>query len=224
KYLKPNDFQPTFTHKFLGLLQQRGFLKRIYTQNVDGLEAKAGLPLSSIIEVHGTLRTSTCTNKDCLNQIEHKDAADLLNSISSLQDLQNEENDQQESKLIIPHCKSCGSLMKPDMIFFGESLPQKCLRMIGEDLSNCDLLFILGTSLKVYPFNTFPSLVSPQCPRVIINREEIPLLNMQNKEEDEIPSLFNDDERNSTDDSDDEQSSKLIKKKVKNKKMKKKDK
>jgi NAD-dependent deacetylase sirtuin 2 len=61
--------------------------------------------------------------------------------------------------------------VKPDITFFGEMLPDKFYSMHKEDFSACDLLIILGTSLKVAPFNNLPSLVDITVPRLLIIRD-----------------------------------------------------
>ena len=191
KFFNTKDLEPTFTHKVIAQLYKKGILRRVYTQNVDGLERKSGLPAEKIVEVHGTFHTATCTNQHC-----HAS----LPGAPVMQKIMNGE---------IPRCPYCPehAIVKPDVVVFEEPIPQRCQQLYAKDLQNCDLLFILGTSLKVYPFNTFPALVPSGTPRLIINLEELPLLAEQNRQEDNIPSLFSgDDESNDSDlDSDDEE-------------------
>ena len=70
----------------------------------------------------------------------------------------------------IPYCE-CGKLIKPDIVFFGEQLPDKFFLKRKTDLAECDLLLVMGTSLKVHPFAGLVDLVSDSCVRLLINRE-----------------------------------------------------
>ncbi|KAF9344006.1 NAD-dependent protein deacetylase sirtuin-2 [Mortierella sp. AD094] len=72
----------------------------------------------------------------------------------------------------IPYCKRCSGLVKPSITFFGENVPLRFSAMADKDFDKCDLLIVLGTSLKVEPFNRLISKVSPRCPRLLINREK----------------------------------------------------
>ena len=74
-----------------------------------------------------------------------------------------------------PHCTINGDTnwIKPDITFFGEALPEKYYKAMTSDvLENCDLLIIIGTSLKVGPSNMIPHWVPKNCPRLLINREK----------------------------------------------------
>mmetsp|Transcript_17495 Transcript_17495/g.24909 ORF Transcript_17495/g.24909 Transcript_17495/m.24909 type:complete len:119 (+) Transcript_17495:42-398(+) len=68
------------------------------------------------------------------------------------------------------------SRVKPDIVFFGEELPERFLSLVDMDVSNCDLLLVLGTSLQVYPVASIPQ--SANCPVVLINRENVAGKNM----------------------------------------------
>lgn len=74
----------------------------------------------------------------------------------------------------IPHCvvPECNGLVKPDIVFFGEALPNTFYDEIGA-VSDCDLCIIMGTSLSVQPFASLPYNVSEEKPRVLINLEEV---------------------------------------------------
>ncbi|PIL22457.1 hypothetical protein GSI_15145 [Ganoderma sinense ZZ0214-1] len=74
----------------------------------------------------------------------------------------------EEAEII--RCGDCGGLVKPDIVFFGESLPPLFQRSVPK-LREADLLFVIGTSLKVHPFAALTGLVPSSCPRVLINLE-----------------------------------------------------
>ena len=150
KTLLPGEHVPTRTHMFLKLLSDKGLLHRTYTQNIDGLERLAGVTENKIVEAHGSFAKSYCVN--CKAQYDN----DAMRSAI----LKNE----------IPHCKKCGGLAKPGIVFFGESLPKRFHKMHRSDMKSCDLLIVAGTSLRVQPFSELPRIVKG-VPRVLINRE-----------------------------------------------------
>mmetsp|Transcript_25144 Transcript_25144/g.38551 ORF Transcript_25144/g.38551 Transcript_25144/m.38551 type:complete len:309 (+) Transcript_25144:112-1038(+) len=142
---------PTLTHSFLKLLSDRGLLLRAYTQNIDGLEHLAGIPEDKIIECHGHFRSATCTTCDRPAAGEAVKETILAGNI--------------------PECKKCGGYVKPDIVFFGESLPDRFHRLLKQDRKQADLLIIMGTSLQVAPVSLIPNMVS--CNRVLFNREKV---------------------------------------------------
>ena len=75
-------------------------------------------------------------------------------------------------------CKNCKgdkrddvAYVKPDIVFFGEGLPERFHDLYHDDLKECDLMIVMGTSLYVYPVAGIPDDVKGQCPRILINRE-----------------------------------------------------
>ncbi|PVD26760.1 hypothetical protein C0Q70_14438 [Pomacea canaliculata] len=154
KELYPGSFKPTPCHYFIKMLNDKGLLLRHYTQNIDTLERVSGLPEDKIVEAHGTFHTSHCM--ECgkvysLSWMKEKIFADE-----------------------IPHCEEadCGGVIKPDIVFFGESLPQRFAECASLDFKKCDLLIILGTSLVVQPFASLAHRVSASTPRLYINLEK----------------------------------------------------
>ena len=151
KELFPGNFKPTPTHYFVKLLEKKGILLRNYTQNIDTLERVAGISGDKLVEAHGSFATSHCI--DC-NKEETTEAVK-----------KHVENG------TIPHCSACGGLVKPDIVFFGESLPSRFFQLLNDDFAKCDLLLVLGTSLQVQPFASLIGKVPNECPRLLINRE-----------------------------------------------------
>ena len=98
--LKTDHVSPTLTHEFLKRLQDRKILRRIYTQNIDCLEHKVGIDESLLVECHGTTRRARCDQ--CRTFISKEKYFDQANP---------------------PRC-SCGSALRPDIVLFGESLPE----------------------------------------------------------------------------------------------------
>jgi NAD-dependent SIR2 family protein deacetylase len=68
------------------------------------------------------------------------------------------------------HCPECGALAKPDIVFFGETLPDRFQELIEDDVNSCDLLIVMGTSLLVAPVAQIPEWVGESVPRLLINR------------------------------------------------------
>eukprot|EP01101_Sappina_pedata_P013041 TRINITY_DN934_c0_g1_i2.p2 TRINITY_DN934_c0_g1~~TRINITY_DN934_c0_g1_i2.p2 ORF type:complete len:171 (+),score=37.15 TRINITY_DN934_c0_g1_i2:710-1222(+) len=70
----------------------------------------------------------------------------------------------------IPTC-TCGGFVKPDIVFFGEGLPRRFFQCMKSDFDGCDLLIVIGTSLKVYPFAHLVGMTNSGVPRLLINME-----------------------------------------------------
>jgi NAD-dependent deacetylase len=125
KYFDCSNIEPNVTHKYLKKLEDEGKLKAIITQNIDGLHSKAGN--KNVFELHGT----TFSNH-CIKCNKKYDSKKVFNSNG------------------IPKC-SCGGIIKPDVVLYGESLPIHELNTSIEKIKEADLLLVLGTSLVVYP-------------------------------------------------------------------------
>jgi len=146
-------YSPTLSHCFVALLESKNLLVRNFTQNIDGLEILAGVSEDKLVECHGHFRTASCTScdepfdgKECKRQIVEEQMA--------------------------PKCPECEyGMIKPDIVFFGESLPVRFRKVLHGDLENADLLIVMGTSLNVAPVSLIPEMVNGRCPRVLINHE-----------------------------------------------------
>ncbi|CAI5741481.1 unnamed protein product [Peronospora destructor] len=149
-------FVPSRSHYFLKLLEEKGKLLRIYSQNIDMLEHAAGISHEHSVLCHGSFATATCL---ACNQMYPNDAIreDVLN--------------QQ-----VPMCKSCRSLdgiIKPDIVFFGESLPRRFHDSIKSDEGEADLVLVMGSSLKVNPVRSIVGRFKKNTPMILINREPV---------------------------------------------------
>ncbi|KAL9649280.1 hypothetical protein ABK040_004300 [Willaertia magna] len=154
-------YKPSKAHYFIKLLEEKGRLLRLYTQNIDGLEAKSGVSKDKLVNCHGMYDTAHCINEDC------KEEYDLAFVKEAMGDDENE--------IKVPLCKKCGSYVKPDIVLFGESLPDRYAQCLTKDLlksSKCKLLIIIGTSLKVYPVAAIPNFAPNGSTRCLINREK----------------------------------------------------
>lgn len=166
KHLYPGNFKPALAHYFLTLLQRKQKLKRVFTQNVDTLERIAGVEADKVVEAHGSFATSTCIV--CKHSV---DDDWIRNKVES----------GQVARCPRPKCpgrktgskgEQRGGLVKPDIVFFGESLPPRFFRCIP-DLKTADLLIVMGTSLQVQPFASLIDAVPATCPRLLINLERV---------------------------------------------------
>ena len=129
------DAQPNPAHCALAELENAGRLDAIITQNIDCLHQKAGS--QNIIEMHGSMQTLTCTQ--CYHQV---DAGLYLVSFAE--------------KGEIPHCPKCAQILKPDVILFGEQLPQIAWFKAQREARQCDLMLVAGSSLEVLPVAGLP--------------------------------------------------------------------
>jgi len=150
KELYPGKFEPTASHYFIKLLEEKSLLLRHFTQNIDTLERVAGIGDDKIVEAHGAFHKGHCIkcrkeySQDWIKEVIFKDE--------------------------VPTCE-CGGFVKPDIVFFGENLPERFFHCMQTDFAKCDLLIILGTSLVVQPFASLLDRVGPECPRLLVNKE-----------------------------------------------------
>jgi len=128
-------------------------LLRNFTQNIDTLERVSGIPGEALVEAHGSF-----SNSHCISCHQEESTAAIKEKIF---------------KDEIPLCPKCGSLVKPDIVFFGESLPARYFELTETDFPKCDLLLVLGTSLQVHPFASLIHKVKDETPRLLINREKV---------------------------------------------------
>ncbi|XP_026133576.1 NAD-dependent protein deacetylase sirtuin-1-like [Carassius auratus] len=160
KEIYPGQFQPSPCHRFISMLDKEGRLLRNYTQNIDTLEQVAGI--QKIIQCHGSFATASCL------VCKHKVDCEAIR-----EDIFNQ---------VVPHCPRCPAdvpyaIMKPDIVFFGENLPEFFHRAMKQDKDEVDLLIVIGSSLKVRPVALIPSSIPHDVPQVLINREPLPHLN-----------------------------------------------
>lgn len=120
--------QPNAGHKAIADLEKYVEIS-VLTQNIDGLHQRAGS--SNVFELHGSIIRIKCT------ECNYK------------------EETTKEFKLVPPYCK-CGNMLRPDVVWFGEPLPQKTWQQAMIQASLCDIMVIVGTSLVVSPANTLP--------------------------------------------------------------------
>ena len=140
--------KPNAAHLALARLEQRGKLKAIVTQNIDGLHQAAGS--KRVFELHGSVHRN-----HCLQCGKFYTAEDIEKSTG------------------VPRC-TCGGLIKPDVVLYEEGLDQKCLMGAIQAIAQADLLIVGGTSLTVYPSAGLLQYYGGNR-LVLINRDATPL-------------------------------------------------
>ncbi|BGP39921.1 Sir2 histone deacetylase Hst2 [Rhodotorula kratochvilovae] len=158
KELYPGNFKPTISHYFFRLLQEKGLLHGCWTQNIDTLERIAGIKDDLIVEAHGSFASATCLNCRKAYTKEEIKPAIMRGEVVRCQEKRCKGKDE--------------ALIKPDIVFFGEGLPDRFFTRLPH-FSQADLLLVLGTSLTVGPFNTLLHRVPSECPRVLLNLESV---------------------------------------------------
>lgn len=137
------NFLPNITHKYLKKLEEKGKLKAIITQNIDGLHTKAGNV--NVYELHGTIYKNYCVN--CKREYDAKYVFD---------------------NKFIPKCE-CGGLIRPNVILYGEMLPEYEFNESIKAICSAAMLIVIGTSLTVEPASSMINLFRGKY-LVIINK------------------------------------------------------
>jgi NAD-dependent deacetylase len=137
--------KPNAAHTALAELEAMKRLDSVITQNVDGLHQRAGS--KHVLEIHGnvgrmicTRCSATCATEKIVDRIEHQD---------------------------VPRCDRCGGPLKPDIILFGEPLPEKAFGQALKKVRSSDLLLAVGTSLEVYPAATLAEIAKKGGAKVV---------------------------------------------------------
>jgi NAD-dependent deacetylase len=129
------DKVPNPAHHALAELERRGMLDAVITQNIDRLHRKAGS--RRVVEVHGTIETSSCVSCSASYPLSQVD--DLFDHLG------------------VARCEQCAGSVKPDVVLFGELLPEAAMEE-AQALAECaELMLCVGSSLEVYPVASLPS-------------------------------------------------------------------
>lgn len=144
-----NNKEPNDGHRAIKKLEDLGLVDGIITQNIDNLHTKAGS--KKVYEVHGETRGIRCMN--CGKEFPFS--------------VMKEKVDREE---IPPRCDFCNGILRPNVVMFGDMMPEDFMRAQAE-LRNTDLLIVIGSSLTVSPVNFLPELVRNL---IIINNTKTP--------------------------------------------------
>jgi NAD-dependent deacetylase len=128
------DARPNAAHHALAALERVGLVEAVVTQNIDRLHERAGS--QNVIEVHGSIRTSSCLA--CGERASFDEVVRMLERAPA------------------PSCPRCESILKPDVVMFGEFLPQEAIERATELAGRAHLLLVVGSSLNVYPVADLP--------------------------------------------------------------------
>jgi NAD-dependent deacetylase len=137
RFARLHDRRPNPAHEALVELERRGLLSAVITQNVDRLHRLAGS--RRVVEVHGSIDRSVCL--DCRVEVGLEGVLELL---------------AQEQGA--PSCDCCGRPLKPDVVLFGELLPEAAVAEAQTLAADADLMLCIGSSLEVYPVAALPEI------------------------------------------------------------------
>lgn len=163
------QWKATLAHWFMRVCYDKGLLKRIYTQNIDGLDFQLGIPTESIVSVHGTMGEVSCEFCGADYPVE-----DFCTAVQkNVKDIYRKDPDAPENSSPVPciKCKLPG--VKPSTVLYGRQLPEKFFKLSRKDLPKADLLIVTGTSLGVSPANSVVYKVGKKCPRLIVNAQQV---------------------------------------------------
>ncbi|MBV7505451.1 NAD-dependent protein deacylase [Bacillus sp. sid0103] len=156
------DAVPNLGHEILAKWEREGKVSSIITQNIDGLHQKAGS--GNVIEFHGTMKSASCLN--CGNSYTTEEMVNRLQTVDEFY-----------------VCDQCNTrykqerFIKPDVVLFGDTgkwFTVEGFDQILNSIRDADCLLVLGSSMKVTPFSTFPQYRRQHIPMIIINLGETP--------------------------------------------------
>ncbi|MDR2069773.1 MAG: NAD-dependent deacetylase [Spirochaetaceae bacterium] len=169
-----HEKEPSVVHTTLGILERRGLLKAVITQNIDLLHQKGGS--RRVIEIHGSPSIHYCPACSDPLAIEDLAASPPGAPFPPGDFMRFEETADLVKAGELPRCARCGGVLKPAITFFGESLPVRALETAEAEARGADLMLVLGTSLTVYPAAALPELTLRAGGNiVIVNNQATPL-------------------------------------------------
>jgi NAD-dependent deacetylase len=131
--------EPNDGHRAIAELERRGLVKSVITQNIDLLHTRAGS--EDVVEVHGSIRTASCLECGRVYPLAAPAKRDAPPTVST--------------SLPVPRCE-CGAVLKPDVVFFGELLPQAEIDRAYELARAAALMLVVGSALEVFPVAELP--------------------------------------------------------------------
>lgn len=141
-YDKLSDAKPNIAHQVLAKMEQRSFLEAVITQNIDYLHQTAGSKI--VYELHGTYKQLVCT--DCSTEYD-----------ISFADL----------NYLPPTCYICKGILKPNIVFFNEPIPQFAEKHSFEEAGKADVFIIIGTNAEVLPASRIPEVAKEHGAKII---------------------------------------------------------
>ena len=156
--------KPNRAHLAIAELEKMNKLSSVITQNIDNLHQKAGNNPKKVHELHGNMQWFVCL--DCN---AHYPVEEMIQK--------------HPSPDRFPECEKCQGILKPDVVFFGEMLPQDALMSAQRESEMCDLFIVIGSSLVVYPAAYMPMYAKRSGAKVVI-------INMGDTGQDDIADVF----------------------------------
>ena len=144
-----SSIKPNRAHLAIAELEEMGRLDCVITQNIDNLHQKAGNSPDIIFELHGNMQWVKCLDCGERYPVEHIKKK-LKNGTE------------------VPECEICHGILKPDVVFFGETLPPEVLDAATAHSMRCDLFLVVGSSLVVHPAAFMPAYAKEAGARLII--------------------------------------------------------
>lgn len=142
-----DDKQPNPAHEAIAELERRGLIRGVITQNIDRLHRRAGS--ENVIEVHGSIEWSVCL--ECGARVG---IADVLAQLHAGRGT--------------PECGACVTPLKPDVVLFGELLPEEAMSEAYALAGEADLMIAVGSSLEVYPVASLPGVTLESGGRLVL--------------------------------------------------------
>jgi len=143
------DAEPNAAHFAIAELYRLGKLDCVITQNIDNLHQKGGVPGDRVFELHGNMHWVVCLS--CHRRFPMPEVLEKLRAGMEVVD-----------------CPDCHGILKPDAVFFGESLPEETLQEAIRRARNCDLFVVIGSTLVVYPAAYIPTYAKESGARLAI--------------------------------------------------------
>jgi NAD-dependent deacetylase len=138
RFASLRDVQPNRAHEVVAELERRGIVRAVVTQNIDRLHRAAGS--RNVIEVHGSIEWCICP--DCGGRVGIDRIMEHLSGHAGA-----------------PECEACIAPLKPNVVLFGELLPEQAMADAYSLAAEADLMLCIGSSLEVYPVASLPGLV-----------------------------------------------------------------
>jgi NAD-dependent deacetylase len=138
RFMSLRDKKPNRAHEIVAELERRGLIEAVITQNIDRLHRAAGT--DDLIEVHGSISHSVCLQ--CSARFELENVVDQIEAHPEG----------------APECTRCFQPLKPDVVLFGEFLPEDALRRAHDLAAEADLMLAIGSSLEVHPVAALPGV------------------------------------------------------------------
>jgi NAD-dependent deacetylase len=141
--------QPNPGHHAIAEFHRLGRLECVITQNIDNLHQRSGVPAEKVIELHGTMKWVNCL--ECGQRYPREQIQARLDAGTK-----------------VPRCDSCGGIMKPATISFGQPMPERETRQAESAAAASDLFLSVGSSLVIYPATQMPLIAKDNGAKLVI--------------------------------------------------------